>query len=73
MIIRRVPVPATVELVNVRSKREAMTRCMPTSCGWRSMPCWRKGPVPALVLDEHNACYQIFERLAIGEVIPVQR
>ena len=37
------------------------------------MPCWLKGRVPTLVLDEHNACYQIFERLAIGEKNPVKR
>ena len=31
-----------------------------------------KGRVPRLVLDEHNACYQIYERLAEGEKNPVK-
>lgn len=33
----------------------------------------RNQPKPALILDEHNACYQIFQRLAQGERNPAKK
>ena len=48
---------------------------MLTSYGWRSTPYGPNGNAShiMLVLDEHNACFQIWQRLALRERNPIKR
>jgi glycosyltransferase involved in cell wall biosynthesis len=72
-IIRRDLVPEMVELVKAEIAAGGYDAVHADQLWMAQYALLAKGSVPRLVLDEHNACYQIFERLAQGERNPLKR